>query len=433
MAFRPDLSWEFLSLDEINSKTLRALRNHIKHLKENSLFYKELLKDIVPEDISNFEDFSHLPFTDRKDIVEKSSYFLGVSPAQVVETVITAGTTGTPIPFVFTKSDIERIAFSHALSFHSIGVTALDRVFILLSLDRFSLDGMGVYHGLLMLNSKVMRIGIGATNISLLQQYLQLFKPTVLVAQPSVLKNAAIELNKKNFDTQKSSVKKVIVTGESIYTEKLEPNIVCKKIEELWGAEAFSIYSTTELAVAYGDCIARFGGHSHPELVYTEIVDSNGKAVSDGEIGELVATPLGVEGVPLLRYRTGDITFKISKGCKCGRNSCRIGPVLGKKSQLLSVNGKIIYPLIVTTILDSIEEIKDYLIILENENSKEDTITIHVAAPPSSLESISRKLKEATGVFIQVIVSNIPTIQSLRRGTTKRSTIVDLRGVKRKE
>jgi phenylacetate-CoA ligase len=388
---------------------------------------------VTPDDVDSSEVFSRLPVTSRKELFEQSPRFLGVGPDQIVETVMTAGTTGKPFPFVFTRSDIDRIAFSQALSLYGAGLTVNDRVLLLVSLDRFSLDGMALYRGAGMMGVNVMRMGCGSAQSATLQRYLQFFRPTVLIAAPSVLRNVATELGRAGVDTAKSNVAKLIATSEALRSRDMELSAPAKTIETLWGARAFSMYSSTELAVTYGECGARCGAHSHPELVYTEIVDENGDPVADGEAGELVATPLGVEGVPLLRYRTGDITFKVPGTCSCGRNSCRIGPILGRVGQNLhtarqfSYRGVDIVPQQLTRALDAIGDVRDYVIIIEKDERGADTVLIHAAVPPAALEKISSAIREATGVHIQTLVSNEPTIRALRGGVTTKLPIIDKR------
>ena len=427
MDFRPELSWEFLTRDEIDAKSVRAFRNHIRHVKECSVYYKSIFESISPDDINSVEDIARIPLTSRAQLAGQSSRFLGVDPAQVVETVITAGTGGKPIPFIFSASDLDRIAYNQALHLHAAGISPADRIMLLVSLDRYSLDGMAQYRGAVILGANVMRIGVGTAMHQVLHRYLQFFKPTALVGVPSVLRSIGLDLKEKGYDTAGSAVEKLLCIGESIADRSLGKNAVGSALEQLWGAKAFSMYSSTETAVAYCDCAGQAGLHGHPELVYTEIVDKNGRPVSDGTVGELVATPFGVEGVPLVRYRTGDMTFKLPGTCTCGRNSCRIGPVLGRKSQLFTCNGTVVYPLLLTNALDSVEEVKDYLVILENETGRTDTVTIHVAAPPAALEKIGAAVREATGVHLQMLVSNIPTIRSLRKGSAKKIPILDRR------
>lgn len=428
MDFKPELSWEFLPAEEIAEKSVRAVRNHVRHVKECSEYYRNALQRIEPDDITTSDDIRSLPLTSRNDLTGKASQFIGVDEADVVETVVTRGTTGRPIPIAFTKSDLDRIAYNQALSFHSLGMSAKDRVLLLLSLDRFSIDGMAHYHGTILAGANTMRFGTGSAIGTALQRYLQFFKPTILIAVPSMLRTLTLEMQENGFDAAGSTVRKIICTGESLRNRKMEITATGAFLESAWGADVFSSYGTTELSAAFGECEGRCGGHAHPELVHAEIVDEKGNAVPDGEPGELVATPLGIEGVPLLRYRTGDITFKIPGTCSCGRNSCRIGPILGRRSQLFTCNGTTVYPLVLTSAIDAIDEVKDYVVLLETGSNGADNVTIHAAVPPATLPAIAQAIKEATGVHIQTLVSNVPTIQSLRGGAKKKVPIVDTRG-----
>lgn len=428
MEFRLELSWEFLSADEIAVKTIRALRNHIKHAKECSAFYRTSLERFEPDAINSLGEFALLPLTERHHLADHSSKFLGVDPVQIAETVLTAASTGKPMPFVLTASDIDRIAFSNALSLHSMGISSADRVQILLSLDRFSIDGMAQYRGAIMAGANVMRLGAGVAVHSVMQKYLQFFRPTVLIGTPSSLLSTGQDLAKNGFDPAKCQVQKIVATSEPVWTKEMRYNGTGQQLADLWGAKVFSMYSATELSASFGDCECQSGAHAHPELVYIEIVDEKGKPVPDGTVGELVATPLGVEGVPLVRYKTGDMTFKINGTCACGRNSTRIGPVIGRKSQAFTCLGTTVFAANLINALDSVDEIKDYQIVLESDPRGNDSPTIHVAAPPAALVKISQIVKAATGVHIPALISNIPTIQAMRGTTGKRGSVLDHRG-----
>lgn len=425
MDFRPDLSWEFLSPDEITAKTARALRNHVKHVKAVSPFYQETLARVSDDEITALEDFAQLPFTDKAVLATHPGRFLAVEHAQIVETVITSGTTGLALPFVLTRGDLDRLAFNEAISFHSMGMTVHDRVAVMVSLDRLFMAGMAYYRGATLLGANTLRIGVAPVEAQ--KKYLEHFKPSVLIGVPSFLRSCALELQARGVDTKQGSVQKIIGIGESIRGADLQLNQVGAEIEELWGASLFSTYATTELGASYCECEARSGGHGHPEIIYTEIVNEKGEVVPDGTVGELVATPLGVEGMPLVRYRTGDITFKVSGTCTCGRNTCRIGPILGRKSHMIKFKGTTLYPLAITSVLDAVNEIKDYIIVLEQGTGEADSVTIQVAAPPAALTAISQKVHAATRVIIPILVSNTTTIQALRGASRKAIRLVDLR------
>ncbi|MBN1601177.1 MAG: AMP-binding protein [Chitinispirillaceae bacterium] len=425
MAFKPEFSWEFLPSDEIAAKTLRALRNHVSHVKEVSPFYQEAYAAIEPGDITTIEDFQRIPFTNKEHIARHYQHFQAVSAEKIVETVVTSGSTGVPVPLTLTSNDLERLAYNEALSFHSIGVKQGDPVHILVSLDRLFIAGIAYYRGLSLLGANTMRVGV--LPLEMQKYYLDFFKPQVLVGVPTFLKKLGKELNELKFDTSACSVKKLVCVGESLKTASMEPNALASTLEQLWGADVYSSYTSTELSASYCECQAHQGGHSHPELVYTEIVDDKGVVVPDGTPGELVATPLGVEGIPLVRFKTGDITFRISETCSCGRNSVRIGPILGRKSQIIKIKGTTIFPLTLTNVLDAIDTINDYIIVLENEDARSDRVSIHVAAPPSSVEQIANQLRVATRINFPVLVSNVNTIQSFRGISRKKTRIVDWR------
>lgn len=425
MDFRPDLSWEFLSPDEITAKTARALRNHVKHAREVSPYYQETLASVNDKEITSLEDFAQLPFTDKVVLAAHPGRFLAVEHAQIVETVITSGTAGLPLPFVLTRGDLDRLAFNEAISFYSMGMTQHDRVAVMVSLDKLFMAGMAYYRGATHLGANTLRIGVAPVEMQ--KKYLEHFKPSVLIGVPSFLRSCALELQAMGVDTKQGSVQKIIGIGESIRGADLQLNQVGTEIEELWGASIFSTYATTELAASYCECETRSGGHGHPEIIYTEIVNEKGEVVPDGTVGELVATPLGVEGMPLVRYRTGDITFKVSGLCTCGRNTCRIGPILGRKSHMIKFKGTTLYPLAITSVLDAVNEIKDYIIVLEHGNAETDSVTIQVAAPPAALPSISQKVYASTRVIIPILVSNTTTIQALRGGSRKIIRLIDMR------
>jgi phenylacetate-CoA ligase len=425
LVFRPELSWEFLSADEIESRSVRAVRNHIRHVKEVSQHYQNALFDVFPEDIKETGDIEKLPFTEKSDLVEDTDLFLGVVPEQVVETVVTSGSTGKPLLFSLTSADIDRLAFNEALSFHAAGVTARDRAQILVSLDRLFIAGMAYYRGLALLGVNTARIGVLPFDMQ--KHYIEMLKPTVLVGVPSFLLKLAKELVKLGFDVRGSTVQKIFCIGESLRREDMELNTVGRALEDQYNAKVFSTYASTELSTAYCECTTQYGGHAHPELVYTEILDDTGNPVHDGSVGELVATPLGVEGVPLVRYRTGDITFKVPGCCACGRNSMRIGPILGRKSQMIKIKGTSVYPLVITNVMDSLEEIDDYIIILEDDESLSDHVTIHVVTSPSNLDRISSQLRAQARVQLPVLVSNAATIKHYRGQSMKKTRIVDRR------
>jgi phenylacetate-CoA ligase len=425
LVFKPEYSWEFLSADEIQAKSVRALRNHVRHTLDVSPYYKQLLGDFDTNTIQSIDDFLKLPLTEKSDVASQAYNFNGVENRHIVETVITSGSTGTPLVFSMTSNDLDRLAFNEALSFNGAGIRADDRVQILVSLDRLFIAGMAYYRGSVLLGANTMRLGVLPEEMH--KFYFELLKPTVIIGVPSYLNKLANDLGKKGFDVKSLNVRKLICIGESLRNQDMELNTLANSLENLWGAQVYSTYASTEMSVSYCDCESRCGGHAHPELIYTEIIDDKGNVVPDGTTGELVVTPLGVEGMPLIRFRTGDITFKMSEQCSCGRNSIRVGPILGRKSQMIKLKGTTLYPSTITSVLDSIEEITDYAIILEGDEALSDRVSIHVATHPTKVEKISNQLRAVARVNFPILVSNVATIQSFRKDTRKKIRVIDWR------
>jgi phenylacetate-CoA ligase len=321
--------------------------------------------------------------------------------------------------------DLERLGFNEALSFYSAGVTAADRADLCVGFDHCSLAGIAYYRGLTQLGVNTARRGMLPVDAHKL--HFGQFKPTVLVGAPSFLRRLAVELAKLGFDKNTSPIRKIFCVQESIRNREMQLSALGKTIEDFYNAAVYSSYGNTELSSSFCECEARCGGHAHPELIYAEVVDEKGKPVADGVVGELVATPLGVEGNPLARYKTGDVTFKISGRCACGRNSMRIGPILGRSAHAIRMKDAVMYPPAVTNILDSIEGIEDYVMILENDDGKNDHISIHIITPPSNMARISSSIWAELHVNLPLLISNVATIRHLRGKGGREIKIIDHR------
>jgi len=423
LVFRPEFSWEYLSKDEIAARSIKAVRNHIKHVKEVSPYYRELLNAVDPLDIHSFEDIAKLPLTDRSTLAERLDAFHGVSSRQIIETVVTRGATAAPLPFAMSQGDLDRVAYNCALSFNSLGITADDTAQLFISMDRSLMSGMAFYRGLAALGVNISRIGVMPFDTQ--RHFLERLKPSVLAGMPSFLKKFGRKLKDNGFNEISSSVKKIICIGQSLRSESLELNSAARAIESLFNAAVYEAYGVTELSVLYSECIERNGKHSQPELIYTEIVDEKGTPVPEGTIGELVGTPLGVEGVPLLRYRSGDITYKMPGACNCGRNSERIGPILGRKTGMINLKERSLYPFVITNALDELDTVEDYVLIIERSQSQPDQIELHVVTHPTKTTGITGHLRNCAQLIIPVLVSNSVTINSIRGKKGKNVKIIE--------
>jgi len=425
MPFLPEYSWDFKSKDEIEEKTIRVMRNHISYLKENSAYYEKKLDYLNVEDIKTHNDILQLPFTTKEDLCAQTHSFY--CSDQIVETCVTSGSTGHPLIVPLTKADIDRLTYNEAMSFNSIGINSHDRAHVMVSLDRLFIAGMAYYRGFGALGVNTTRMGV--LPIETQEYYIRLLRPSVLVGVPSYFIKLAENLKGMGKDICTASINKIICIGEPLRNEDMTWNETALKIEALYNAKVFSTYASTETCSSFCDCEYRTGGHSHPELVYTEILDDAGNPVPDGEIGEIVVSTFGMEGMPLLRYRTGDMSFKVAGDCECGRNSMRIGPIIYRKSQLIKIKGTTIYPSTITTVVDALGCCEDYIVELKGRKNDDNhtDIILHVIADKNELNKITQAILNAARVRVAVFISNKSTIKHLRGDARKAIRFVDNR------
>ncbi|MDR0303929.1 MAG: AMP-binding protein [Chitinispirillales bacterium] len=425
MSFLPEYSWEFLSEDEIESRSLRAMQNHINYLKENSVYYEKTLSKINGEDIKKTDDILKLPFTNKDVLSSDMKDFYCCD--SIAEVCITSGSTGRPLVMPFTKVDLDRLTYNESMSFNSIGITSKDSAQIMVSLDRLFVAGMAYYRGMVALGVNTARIG--CLPLEMQGYYIRLLRPSVIVGVPSYFIKLAEFLKNEGKDVSASSIQKLICIGEPLRNGDMSWNDTAQRMEDLYDAKVYCTYASTETCSSYCDCLERTGGHSHPELIYTEIIDDNGNPVPDGEIGELVVSTFGMEALPLLRYRTGDMTFKVKGKCPCGRNSVRIGPIVYRKSQLIKIKGTTIYPATINNVIDSLGCCDDYIVELRGQKnySEKNEIIVHIVAENKDLHKITQSIAAAARVKISVFLSNKSTIAALRGDARKAIRFVDNR------
>jgi phenylacetate-CoA ligase len=169
--------------------------------------------------------------------------------------------------------------------------------------------------------------------------------------------------------------------------------ILSKKITDKWNIKLFSTYASTEMSTAFTECEHSIGGHHHPELIIVEVLDENNKPVKEGESGELTFTTLGIEAMPLVRFKTGDIVQLHTNPCACGRNTLRVGPVIGRKQQMIKYKGTTLYPPAMIDILNNFDNIENYIIIISTNDLGTDEILIRIAVKQES-EALLHKIKD---------------------------------------
>jgi phenylacetate-CoA ligase len=233
-------------------------------------------------------------------------------------------------------------------------------------------------------------------------------RPTAIVGVPSFLKKLGFFLDGDKRTAHNNNVSKLVCIGEPLRGGNLEFLKVAGDLEYLWGAKAYSTYSSSEIVTTFCECTAQAGGHLHPDLAVVEIVNEKGVVLGPGEKGEVVVTPLGVEGMPFVRFKTGDISFIVDKPCSCGRRTLRLGPILGRKKQMMKVSGTTIYPQAIFSVLDEIEGVKEYYITVSSENDLSDTVEVHLSAegPGCTIAAIRNKLQSRLRFKPRVSISD---------------------------
>lgn len=335
---------EFRSSTEIEEYQNDRLREAIGYIYENSRFYRNLLQknNIDVKEIRTIADLVKIPFTDKKDLQLHNVDFLCVPVEKIVDYITTSGTLGDPVTFGCTDKDLERLAYNEMKSFSCAGVRPGNIVQLMTTLDKRFMAGLAYFLGIRKLGASVIRVGNGMPELQ--WDTINRLKPDTLMCVPSFILRLLEYAEQHNIDYHNSSIKRIIGIGEGLREQDFSLNLLGKRIKDKWDVELFATYSSTEMGATFSECPYGCGGHVHPELIIVEIIGDDNLPVKDGEIGEVVITTLGVEGMPLLRFRTGDMSRKVTEKCKCGRNSYRLTPLVGRKNNMIKLKGTTIYP-----------------------------------------------------------------------------------------
>jgi phenylacetate-CoA ligase len=390
MNFLPDIETKPLSAIYQSQET--ELRKLLQYVSANSPFYKDLFRkhSIDVAAVQTLQDLAGIPTTSKDDMQERNWDFLCVPRTEVTEFMSTSGTLGKPVTIALTENDLRRLAYNEAISFACADGTSDDIYQLMLTLDRQFMAGIAYYEGIRKLGASVIRVGPGVPAMQ--WDSIQRVRPTALVAVPSFLLKLIEYAEAHQIDLNSCSVKKAICIGESLRSSGFDLSVIARRITERWNIRLYSTYASTEMQTAFTECSYGVGGHEHPELIITELLDDNSMAVRDGEPGEITITTLGVEGMPLIRYRTGDIAKAHAEPCKCGRNTLRIGPVIGRKQHLIKLKGTTIYPSGIFEILNEINLVQDYVVEAYTGELATDELRVHILLNGENPDQIERRL-----------------------------------------
>jgi phenylacetate-CoA ligase len=394
---------EFEPADRIKKFQEERLAEMLQYLNENSPFYKQRFKahDIQLEKISFLEDLAKLPVTTKDDLQRSNWDFVSVSKNQIAEYTSTSGTLGKPVVVPLTRNDLSRLAYNEYISFACADGTPNDLYQLMLTLDRQFMAGIAYYHGIHQLGAGLVRVGPGVPAMQI--DTMKRLGTTALVAVPGFLLKLIEYAKHEKISLADTNVKKVICIGESIRTADFKLNALGQNLTENWDVALYGTYASTEMQTAFTECSHGRGGHLHPELIILEVLNDHDEPVDEGVPGEVTITTLGIEALPLLRYKTGDIAAMYKERCACGRNTLRLGPILGRKQQLIKLKGTTLYPPAIFDILNKVSLVNDYVVEAYTNHFHLDELRIYVSTDDQYHASIIKTLQNTFQAHIRVI------------------------------
>ncbi|MDA3952858.1 MAG: AMP-binding protein [Bacteroidales bacterium] len=395
------------SKEEINTYQEQKLSELLQYVNKNSKFYSDLFKEnnINISDIKTIDNLQKIPFTTKDDLYEQNDDFICVDRRKIVDYITTSGTQGDPVTFAMTDADLERLAYNEYISFKCSDGNPDDIYQLMVTLDRRFMAGLAYFLGIKKMGAGMVRVGNGM--IELQWDTIRRIQPNALIAVPSFILKLIEYAEANGIDYKNSSIKKAICIGESLRNSDFTLNTLGQRIKDKWDIKLYSTYASTEMGAAFADCAHENGGHHRPELLIVEFVDECNNPVAAGEAGELVITTLGVEGMPLIRFKTGDVLQHFTEPCACGRNSMRLGPVIGRKNEMIKYKGTTLYPPSLYDILNDMEYVENYIIEVSTNQIGTDDILIRIATNGHTPENFEKYIKDHFRAKLRVA----PTIQ----------------------
>ncbi len=422
---------EFQSPAKIKSFQEGQLKKLLTYVSTHSPFYKRFFAshNIDISLVQSLEDLAKIPPT-TKDLFHEFNWdFLCVPRNKIVEYTSTSGTLGKPVTIALTDADVKRLAYNEFISFACADGTREDVYQLMVSLDRQFMAGIAYYEGIRKLGAGLVRVGPGLPAMQL--ETIHRLRPTFLVAVPSFIVKLIEAAHQQGIDLNKSSVKGIVCIGESLRANNFELNTLGKKILESWNVKLYSTYASTEMQTAFTECRQGRGGHLHPELLHIELLDENDLPIKEGEVGEVTITTFGVEGMPLIRYKTGDMGRVFTEPCACGRTTLRLGSIMGRKQQMIKLKGTSLYPQGIFEVLQQTDFIQDYVVEVSTGSLDTDEVKLYVLTGEDRVVQVREGLKLAfqsqLRIIPEIIFSTASEIEVRQSGTRKIKRFIDNR------
>lgn len=396
---------QFQSTEEIEQLQSELLQKQMQYLKENSVFYQNLFANnkLQFEDIRTKEDLQKIPVTTKKELQAYNHDFFCVPKSEIIDIVTTSGTLGDPVTIGLTKKDMDRLAYNEYLTFTNAGLTKEDTIQLMTTIDRRFMAGLAYFLGAVELSAGIVRVGNGIPELqwdSILRM-----NPTACIAVPSFLIKLIDYAEKNGIDYRNSSLKKAICIGEALRNKDFSFNTLSQKIHDKWPElQLFMTYASTEMQSAFSECEAGKGGHVPVELLIVEFLDDQDRPVAGDEPGEVTITHLGVEGMPLVRFKTGDVCYHHTDTCSCGRQTMRLSSVVGRKGQMIKYKGTTLYPSALYDVMDKVDGVVNYIVEVSTNEIGMDDILIRVGTTSGS-DKFEKQLKDLFRAKVRVAPS----------------------------
>lgn len=388
----PDI--EFESAETIARYQDQRLVQAIEYLATRSPWYREMFRanNIDTRSITSVCHLADIPFTTKANLQQHNDEFLCVPRSAVVDYVTTSGTLGDPVTFCCTESDLQRLAYNEKKSFMTAGLGPGNIVQLMTTIDKRFMAGLAYFLGIRELGASIIRVGNGVPELQ--WDTINRLHPDTIMCVPSFILRLLDYADQHGIDYRNSSVKRIIGIGEGLRDANLDLNLLGNAIKNRWDVDLFATYSSTEMGATFAECPHGCGGHVHPELIIVEIIGENDRPVPDGTPGEIVVTTLGVEGMPLLRFRTGDIAARIPGQCACGRNSYRLTPLIGRKNNMIKLKGTTLYPPAINDVLDNTPWVANYVVEVRDSVAGTDEVVVYVGLNNGHPDDAVKELKD---------------------------------------
>ncbi|MBP3243879.1 MAG: phenylacetate--CoA ligase [Bacteroidaceae bacterium] len=428
---------ETMSRDEMHDLQGKRLVKLVKYVYTNVKFYREKMQalGIEPGDIHGIEDIVKLPFTTKQDLRDNYPYGLQAAPAsEIVRVHASSGTTGNPTIVGYTQKDIEIWAECVSRCLGAAGMSKEDTFSVSYGYGLFT-GGLGLHYGVENIGAAVVPTSTGNTEKHL--RLMRDLKITGTAATPSYMLYLAETMEKMGIKKEDLSLKAALCGAEP-WTENMR-----QEIQNKLGLKMFNIYGLSEVlgpGVSY-ECECQNGSHICEDHFFPEIIDPDTlEPLPYGQQGELVFTTLTKEGMPVLRYRTRDISSLMIDECPCGRKNIKMGSIMGRSDDMLIIRGINVFPSQVESVILSLPEFEPrYMIIVDRVNNL-DTIQVQVEVRKEFYSTDTVKelaLKKKLAAKLQSVIAIKADIKIMAPGSIERYQgksvrVIDNRAIKNK-